>query len=226
MHAFCISGGTGAQRRNNITQQCISLNITQFDTVTLEPADDKEHIGIDDTRAFTRNLMLAPDTSPYRAGIILASDTLTIEAQNALLKILEEPPSRAMLFLETASADQLLPTIISRCQRIHIAASDIEGDNPVTQDQIQTLISADTSGILTAISLIAPDRQAAKLWTQQAIIAARDLLLSIVAQPQPHITSKRLIQCIRNLEVAKKELESNSNPKLVLDSVFLNLSRF
>jgi hypothetical protein len=49
-----------------------------------------------------------------------AASVLTVEAQNALLKTLEEPPEEALLLLGAKSESDLLPTILSRCQIIHL----------------------------------------------------------------------------------------------------------
>jgi DNA polymerase-3 subunit delta' len=64
-----------------------------------------------------------------RVYILDAADDLTDEAQDALLKTLEEPPSAAMLILATAFPDTLRPTIQSRCRRVRfgpLAVSEVE----------------------------------------------------------------------------------------------------
>lgn len=53
-----------------------------------------------------------------KAGIVLEADKLSVPAQNALLKILEEPPSNTIIILTAYSQFALLPTIVSRCQII------------------------------------------------------------------------------------------------------------
>lgn len=61
---------------------------------------------------------MMPTQSPHRVFLIRDAERMNEEAQNALLKTLEEPPGSACLILVTASASRLLPTIRSRCQRI------------------------------------------------------------------------------------------------------------
>ncbi|MDZ7261399.1 MAG: DNA polymerase III subunit delta', partial [candidate division KSB1 bacterium] len=64
-----------------------------------------------------------------RVIIIAEADTMTIEASNALLKILEEPPEKMNLILTTSNVTQILPTITSRCQMIRfepLSYQDIE----------------------------------------------------------------------------------------------------
>ena len=59
-----------------------------------------------------------PFEADRRVYIIDPADEMTVEAQDALLKTLEEPPSAAILVLITAYPDTLAPTIQSRCRRI------------------------------------------------------------------------------------------------------------
>jgi DNA polymerase III delta' subunit len=59
-----------------------------------------------------------PAIGPYRVFVLREAERMNEEAQNALLKTLEEPPGPACLVLVTASADRLLPTIRSRCQSV------------------------------------------------------------------------------------------------------------
>ena len=66
----------------------------------------------------------------WKAGVIEGADRMNENAANAFLKLLEEPPPKTMFLLLTESADGMLPTIVSRCQRIDLPLSDgtLEGD--------------------------------------------------------------------------------------------------
>lgn len=73
-------------------------------------------ISVDDIRQQVNgDIMIKPYSSPYKVYIIPEADLLTVQAQNALLKTIEEPPEYAVIFLLTENADSLLPTIRSRC---------------------------------------------------------------------------------------------------------------
>jgi DNA polymerase-3 subunit delta' len=73
---------------------------------------------IDQVRALQHDLALAPFEGRYRVAIFDQFETATVEAQNALLKTLEEPPDYAVLIVLTADPELLLPTIVSRCQQL------------------------------------------------------------------------------------------------------------
>lgn len=56
----------------------------------------------------------------WKAGVVYGADRLKTESANAFLKTLEEPPPKTLFILLTEQPEQLLPTIISRCQRIDL----------------------------------------------------------------------------------------------------------
>lgn len=73
-------------------------------------------ISIDDIREQVNNdIVIKPYSSRYKIYIIADADLMTVQAQNALLKTIEEPPAYAVILLLTENAEVLLPTIRSRC---------------------------------------------------------------------------------------------------------------
>lgn len=73
-------------------------------------------IGVDDIRLQVNNdVAIKPYSSPYKIYIINEAEKMTPQAQNALLKTLEEPPEYAVILLLTSNVNALLPTILSRC---------------------------------------------------------------------------------------------------------------
>jgi DNA polymerase-3 subunit delta' len=80
-------------------------------------SEDKS-ISVEDTRELLKGLVIRPLYSKYKVIIINDMDRMTIQAQNALLKSLEEPPHYVVFILTARSAAAITPTILSRCQRI------------------------------------------------------------------------------------------------------------
>ncbi|MDO4451978.1 MAG: DNA polymerase III subunit delta' [Lachnospiraceae bacterium] len=73
-------------------------------------------ISVDDIRTQVNNdIVIKPYGSLHKIYIIPEADLLSVQAQNALLKTIEEPPAYAVIFLLTENAESLLPTIMSRC---------------------------------------------------------------------------------------------------------------
>ena len=69
----------------------------------------------------------APTESPRKVGLILAAERMHPAGANSLLKILEEPPPRVVFLLVSAAPERLLPTVLSRCQRLALGVLG-EGD--------------------------------------------------------------------------------------------------
>ena len=77
-----------------------------------------ESIKVDDVRELQKKLRFKPLEGRYQLILLMRAENLLMAAANALLKILEEPPSQTIFILTTPYMDQLLPTILSRCQLI------------------------------------------------------------------------------------------------------------
>lgn len=79
---------------------------------------DGQAIKIDQIRHLIRNLGFKKMSARFRVSIVSQAETMTEEAANAFLKILEEPPEANILILDVVEARDLLPTIVSRCQKV------------------------------------------------------------------------------------------------------------
>lgn len=94
-------------------KQVLSNNQPDIIRVTHEKPTS---IGVNDVREQVVNdVEIKPYSSKYKIYIIAEADLMTVEAQNALLKTIEEPPAYAVIILLTENAEVLLPTIRSRC---------------------------------------------------------------------------------------------------------------
>jgi len=87
----------------------------------------RKNITVDAVREVGEFFSKAPSRSAYRVCIVDAVDDLNINSANALLKILEEPPERGLLFLVSHSPGRLLATIRSRCRRLAFSPWDDDG---------------------------------------------------------------------------------------------------
>ncbi len=81
-------------------------------------SEGKKEIGVDTARDIKSFIQLRGVGGAGKVVVIDDADRLSIAAQNALLKTLEEPPGRALLMLVSGNPGELLPTVRSRCQRI------------------------------------------------------------------------------------------------------------
>ena len=131
------------------------------DLLTLSPAYDakkhveKSHISVDEARKVPEFLSLTPAEGIWRVVIVDAVDQLNVNAANALLKILEEPPERAILLLICHSPGGILPTIKSRCRTFKLDAPDRDSFATIL-NQIAPHIESHEYSALYALSYGAP----------------------------------------------------------------------
>lgn len=109
----CEKGGPDPCNECHSCKQAESGNHPDIIHVTHEKPNT---ISVEDVRTQVNNdIMIKPYQGPYKIYIISEADLMTPQAQNALLKTIEEPPEYAVIFLLTENAQMLLPTITSRC---------------------------------------------------------------------------------------------------------------
>ena len=120
-------GALGASPGDVVSRQVAARS--HPDLMVLERATDdgkaRKSIPVDEARQLPAFFANSPAVSPYRVAIIDAADDLNVNAANAVLKTLEEPPARGVILLISHSPGRLLPTIRSRCRRLPVPAPDL-----------------------------------------------------------------------------------------------------
>jgi DNA polymerase-3 subunit delta' len=81
----------------------------------------RTQIAVDDVREITGFMALTPAEGGWRVVVVDGAEDMNAASANALLKILEEPPPRAILLMTCAAPGRLLPTIRSRCRRLRLS---------------------------------------------------------------------------------------------------------
>ena len=115
--AVLIYGGTFKDRVETLRKQGV-LHIENSgdpDLLLVEKEEDKKSIGISASRGVKKFLQEKPLSKEKKTVVIANAELMGAEAQNALLKILEEPPKYAEIFLLAKTENSLLETVISRC---------------------------------------------------------------------------------------------------------------
>ncbi len=108
------------------------------DTVWIEPESKSRILTIDQVRDKVNPLMhQTAFEGGWKAAVLLEADRISEGAANAFLKTLEEPPPQSLMLLVTMNFNALLPTIISRCQRIHVGEQ--QQDAPMSQVEMAML---------------------------------------------------------------------------------------
>lgn len=91
---------------------------THADVHWVRPESKSRVITVDQMRGLMGEVFLKPTEGIYKVAVILAADRLNIEAANAFLKTLEEPPPRSVILLLTTEPARVLETVRSRCLRL------------------------------------------------------------------------------------------------------------
>jgi DNA polymerase-3 subunit delta' len=113
-------GLLGATPEDPVSRQIAARSHPDLLVLERESEDGKprKFIPVDEARRLPEFFAKAPAVSPWRVAIIDAADDLNVNAANAVLKTLEEPPPRGVLFLVCHAPGRLLATIRSRCRRL------------------------------------------------------------------------------------------------------------
>ena len=104
----------------------------QADLTIVQSEAEGASLKVDQVRDLQRALSLAPYESAYRVALLLRFEEATEGAQNALLKTLEEPNPKVLLLVTADDPDNLLPTIVSRCELLRL--------RPMKLDQLEKIL--------------------------------------------------------------------------------------
>lgn len=131
-HAYLFFGPEGVGKRLFALSLANFLESGEFDydetsgkvfnDLILVKPNEKKTIGIEEVRGVKSFLYQKPNVSLRRTVVIDGAEFLTTEAQNAFLKIAEEPPASALLILIANDHEILMPTLASRLQRVYFAS--------------------------------------------------------------------------------------------------------
>lgn len=162
-HAVLIIGSAGAGKRMLGAHLSAKLLGVAVDKLLSQPyykelvrPAGKSEIPIESVREIIKELRLK-SSGRRRVVFIDEAHSLSEEAQNALLKVIEEPPANTIFILTTSSRDKVLPTITSRAQKISVfptaqkPARDFFGEFETSQVDSAWSLARGNIGLLTAI---------------------------------------------------------------------------
>lgn len=189
--------------------------IDHFDISTFE---QEGSIGINDVRTLQKTISLKPINSPKKIVLIKNSENITIEAQNALLKTLEEPPENTIIILAASNKEAILPTILSRCKIIEYYNQPISiEDRQKTLQEYKKIIKSGIGEKLVSAQELAKNKENALLWIERLINGLRDELMQDVNNATYHNLIKKLQKTHFVLST------TNTNPRLTLENMLLSL---
>jgi len=107
---------------------------THADIHWARPESKSRTITVEQTRGLMREIQLKPTEAGYKIAIIAAADRLNVQAANAFLKTLEEPPAKSVLILLSTEPQRLLETILSRCLRLNFFSDGTGPPDPARME--------------------------------------------------------------------------------------------
>ena len=232
------------------TEDCISCikwdSNNHPDFYEIEP-EEKKSIKIEQIRQMQEKISEKPITSEKKVYIIKDSETMTTEAQNCLLKTLEEPPEYATIILITSNESKLLNTIKSRCMKISFDRIEDELIEKKVKEILQIeplkdLIIRSEGSIKKAIDLHEEkdlyeqiDRILKNIEQKDLITNLNDSeilykeketiqeILEYIIVSLFHTKEKRKLNCIKYVEETKKRILSNSNYDMCIDYLLMKI---
>lgn len=221
MQSFLITGNDEAVRESAVSTLLKEYKIETFDRVVVESS---KSIGIEDVRTIQKSVFLKPLYGSKKAVLVKNAHAATVEAQNALLKLLEEPPPNTIMILTAKNKELLLPTVLSRC-------SIIEGDERERSSVIDESIKQATHPIFTVSSLpitkrlhlaqeAGKTREDALAFLEEATLAARLTLLN----SSPDLSTLNFLRLLRSLQQTHTIIATtNVSPRFSLEHLLLHL---
>jgi len=198
------------------------------DLFWVERGDSGTRVTIGQVRALQNALHLQSNEGGRRAAVIADAERLNKEAQNALLRILEEPPPQTTLVLATATAAGLLATVRSRCQRVHFesdsGSAHRDPEREAMRKRLDGIAATTTPDLLdwaaeyrgaraTVVGGVEEFLGTASLWVRDGVVTA-------VCKTEVDVT--RAVDAFRTLSDCRKTLsQRNANPQMVAERALL-----
>jgi len=232
--------GTNSKNRERLLKQIIEeiLGKDPKEGPNLVLIQSEGSIGIDQIRYLESQIKLKPQESSAKVAVIKASQNLTPEAQNALLKTLEEPPQSTVIILEADRKVALPETLSSRCQ--HIFATDVIDYSPQKTEQ-EEILEANRQILFGDLgdkfALAQRSSQDASSWLERELYFWRDLALAklecrdlIIHQKikknleslARKMRGEKIFDYLGKLVKTRKLVLQNINKRLALEVLFLN----
>lgn len=208
LHSILIANGTQNERLVTLEKMLGTNLYPRPDLLVLEP---NPSITIKQVRSIEFFLSRKPIKQDYNLVVILQADKLTLQAQNAILKTLEEPPSNSKIILLSPTQNDLIGTITSRCQLINLN-SNLKLSKATQTEQLNLfnqIVNSNTAQRITLAFNHAKTKDQALNFLEDQLHFIKD---SILTYPE----------LIRHILTSINQLKANVNPKFVLEVLFFS----
>lgn len=147
---YCVSGG------DEPCGECLGCGMarrhTHPDMMWIEPQQKSRLIKIDTVREAQAHVSYTSPDGKYKAVVFAKAERMQEPAANAMLKTIEEPPGESLLLLVTDTPESLLPTVVSRCQKLDATEPDAGQDKALLDAVAGAMKLAAGGGALSAFA--------------------------------------------------------------------------
>ncbi len=232
----CLSG---AGKPCETCSSCRKINNLNHPDVSITHTEGAS-IGIDQIRQLQKEVFIKPYEGRKRVNIICQGEKMTVQAQNCLLKVLEDPPGTGIIIICTVNLDFLLPTIVSRCQILKL-----DGGSPIINNELyrETFLCFMEEGFTRAsamIDLLVRDTEkSVEDFLDYMLVQLRDILVLKVAQNKDllyirdneefaqrtaaGLTLGKLDRLVNAVSKAREDLRLNVNAQLAVEVLLLEI---
>ncbi|MBD3329307.1 hypothetical protein GF357_02325 [Candidatus Dojkabacteria bacterium] len=200
------------------------------DIHVIETTEKTKAMGIDQVKKLQLEMLFKPLNLSKQAGVIAEAQNLTKEAQNALLKTLEEQPENTIYLLTVNNEKNLLPTIVSRCVKLYVKKTQ-NTDGKVEKNYDKTdkpeFLEKDIAAQFEFMKKLTEAEKEVGGKILDFMIQLGDYYRaewksSVNSNPQEARVFSRKIEII---ETAQKRLQANTNRLFTLENLVLQLSK-
>jgi DNA polymerase-3 subunit delta' len=231
----CLSAG---QKPCGVCPSCRKISLGNHPDVSVAEAGSS--IGIDDIRQLQKEIFKKPYEGRKRVSIIRQGERMTVQAQNCLLKVLEDPPGDGIIVITTDCPDNLLPTIISRCQVLKAKAGRSVPDYNVYRETVACIMEEEFTKASAAIDTLVKDKErSVEDFLDCFLMQLRDILVLKVAQNEDLLYIKdngefarraaarfspgKLARLLEAVTTARENLRQNVNAQLAVEVLLLEI---
>lgn len=175
-------------------------------------------IGIEDIKELQKEMMYSPFKERVQIAYILDANKLTVQAQNSLLKTLEESSDSTVYILIAQIEKSLLPTVLSRCLKIYTHSKSVPKETFIKPD----ILSMDLIDAFAKIEVISKEKDS----VQELLDNLEHYYQALLERNL--IEKKGIIEVSLNIKqvlIAQKRIKANGNKRLVLENLFLHLEK-
>jgi hypothetical protein len=195
------------------------LKESRVDPLDINLQTYEKDMGIEDVRNIQKTILLKPFRGKTKAVVLDPRKGITLEAQNALLKILEEPPNNTIMVIISTNKEIVLPTIISRCKVVILQEKEVklaETDHSRFQNDLETLINGVLGDKLKLAEHITKDKADSSIWLGKMAVFLKNIL-------EKKGNDFKYLNFLKELQKTYKTVKStNVSQRTALENLFLS----